>query len=320
MQRYVARRLLGLVPLLLGISVVIFGLVHTAPGGPTAVYALSPDFTPEQQKAIERSLGLDRPLPVQYVAWVSGMLSGSWGRSYKDGRAARTVILERIPATLTLMGTAYALSLAIAVPTGVLTATRPRSAVRYVVNVLTLFGISVPTFWTGLLAIIVFSAWLGLMPSGGMYTIGAPFSLLDRLRHLAMPALVLAFVNVAMWARYIHSSLIEVLQEDYVRTARAKGLAERVVILRHALRNTLLVVVTLLGLSLPGLFSGALVTEAIFSWPGNGRLIIESLLGRNYPVLIADFMVLAVLAVLGNLAADVAYAFVDPRIRFEARG
>jgi peptide/nickel transport system permease protein len=319
MQRYVARRLLGLVPLLLGISIVIFGVIHTAPGGPTAVYALSPDFTREQQAQIERSLGLDRPLLVQYVAWAGGMLTGSWGRSYKDGRDVRHVVFERMPATLTLMGTAYAVSLMVAVPTGVFTATRPRSAARYVVNVLTLLGISVPTFWTGLLAIMVFSAWLGLMPSGGMYTIGAPFSLFDRLRHLAMPALVLAFVNLATWARYIHSSLIEVLQEDFVRTARAKGLTERVVIFRHALRNTLLVVVTLLGLSLPGLFSGALVTEAIFSWPGNGRLIIESLLGRNYPVLIADFMVLAVMAVLGNLAADIAYAIVDPRIRVGAQ-
>ncbi len=319
MRRFVVRRLLGLVPLLFGISVVIFSLIHTAPGGPTAVYALSPDFTPQQQAEIERSLGLDRPLPVQYLVWVSGMLAGSWGHSYKDGRDVRDVVLERMPATLTLMGTAYALSLMIAVPIGVFTATRPRSAARYVVNVLTLLGISVPTFWTGLLAIMIFSAKLGWMPSGGMYTIGAPFSLLDRLRHLVMPALVLAAVNLAMWARYVHSSLIEVLQEDYVRTARAKGLAERVVIFRHALRNTLLVVVTLLGLSLPGLFSGALVTEAIFSWAGNGRLIIESLLGRNYPVLIANFMILAVLAVLGNLAADIAYAFVDPRIRVGAR-
>ncbi|MDR7418398.1 MAG: ABC transporter permease [Armatimonadota bacterium] len=320
MRGFVARRLLGLVPLLFGISVVIFALIHTAPGGPTAVYALGPDFTREQQAAIERSLGLDRPLAVRYLAWVGGMLRGSWGHSYKDGRDVRDVVLERVPATLTLMGTAYAVSLAVAIPVGVFTATRPRSPARYVVNVLTLLGISVPTFWTGLLAIMCFSVWLGLMPSGGMYTIGAPFSLLDRLRHLALPALVLAAVNLAMWARYVHSSLIEVLQEDYIRTARAKGLGERVVVFRHALRNTLLVVVTLLGLSLPGLFSGALVTEAIFSWSGNGRLIIESLLGRNYPVLIADFMILAALAVLGNLAADIAYAFVDPRIRFEARG
>jgi peptide/nickel transport system permease protein len=293
MQNYVARRLLGLVPLLFGISVLIFGIVHSAPGGPTAVYALSPGFTQQQQAEIERSLGLDRPLPAQYVAWVGGMLTGSWGRSYKDGRDVREVILERMPATLTLMAAAYVLSL---------------------------LGISVPTFWTGLLALMTLSASLGLVPAGGMYTIGTPFSLLDRLRHLVTPALVLAAVNIAVWARYTHSSLIEVLQEDYIRTARAKGLAEPVVVLRHALRNSLLVIVTLLGLSLPALFSGALVTEAIFSWPGNGRLIIESLLGRNYPVVIADFMVLAVLAVLGNFAADVAYVFVDPRIRVETRG
>jgi peptide/nickel transport system permease protein len=320
MQNYVARRLLGLVPLLFGISVLIFGIVHSAPGGPTAVYALSPGFTQQQQAEIERSLGLDRPLPAQYVAWVGGMLTGSWGRSYKDGRDVREVILERMPATLTLMAAAYVLSLLIAIPVGVFTAMRPRSAARYVINVLTLLGISVPTFWTGLLALMTLSASLGLVPAGGMYTIGTPFSLLDRLRHLVTPALVLAAVNIAVWARYTHSSLIEVLQEDYIRTARAKGLAEPVVVLRHALRNSLLVIVTLLGLSLPALFSGALVTEAIFSWPGNGRLIIESLLGRNYPVVIADFMVLAVLAVLGNFAADVAYVFVDPRIRVETRG
>jgi peptide/nickel transport system permease protein len=318
MRKYVAQRAVSLAPLLLGISLVIFAIVHLAPGGPLAVYAFSPDFSPELQAQIERNLGLDQPLHVQYARWMQGMLTGDWGRSYKDGREAREVIFERLPATIILMGTSFLFSLLVAIPAGIFTATRRQARSRYVVNIVTMIGISVPTFWTGLLAIMILSGQLGLIPSGGMFTIGQPFSLTDRIGHLITPALVLAVVNIAVWSRYTHSTLIEVLQEDYIRTARAKGLRERVVILRHALKNALLVIVTLLGLSLPGLFSGALVTEAVFAWPGNGRLIIESLLGRNYPVLMGDFMILAVLAVLGNFAADVTYALIDPRIRFDA--
>lgn len=318
MRRYIAQRAIGLVPLLLGISLVIFGIVHLAPGGPLAVYAFSPDFTPELQAQIEHNLGLDQPLHIQYFRWLQGMLSGDWGRSYKDARAAREVIFERLPATIVLMGASFIFSLLIAIPAGVFTATRRQSRSRYLVNIVTMIGISVPTFWTGLLAIMVLSGQLKIIPSGGMFTIGQPFSIGDFLLHLVTPMLVLAVVNIAVWARYTHSTLIEVLSEDYVRTARAKGLRERIVVMRHAFKNALLVIVTLLGLSLPGLFSGALVTEAVFSWPGNGRLIIESLLGRNYPVLMGDFMILAVLAVLGNFFADVTYALIDPRIRFEA--
>ena len=312
------QRAIGLVPLLFGISIFIFLIVHLAPGGPMAVYAFSPDFTPEVQAQIERNLGLDQPLHVQYVKWAQGMLTGNWGRSYKDGREVRDVIFERLPATLILMGTALLFSLIVAIPIGMFTATRPQAWVRYAVNILTMLGISVPTFWTGLVTIMVLSGMLRLVPAGGMFTIGQPFSLADRLHHLITPALVLAAVNIAVWARYTHSSLIEILQEDYVRTARAKGLAERLIVLRHALKNAMIVIVTLLGLSIPGLFSGALVTEVVFSWPGNGRLITEALLGRNYPVLMADFLILAMLAVLGNFMADVAYAFIDPRIRFAA--
>jgi peptide/nickel transport system permease protein len=318
MRRYIAQRAIGLAPLLLGISLVIFAIVHLAPGGPLAVYAFSPDFSPELQAQIERNLGLDQPMHIQYLCWLQGMLTGDWGRSYKDARAARDVIFERLPATLLLMGASFLFSQLIAIPAGIYNATRRPSRSRYLVNIITMIGISVPTFWTGLLAIMVLSGQLGLIPSGGMFTIGRPFSLPDLLGHLITPMLVLAVVNIAVWARYTHSTLIEILQEDYIRTARAKGLRERIVILRHGFKNALLVIVTLLGLSLPGLLSGALVTEAVFSWPGNGRLIIESLLGRNYPVLMGDFMILAVLAVLGNFFADVTYALIDPRIRFEA--
>jgi len=311
---YIVRRLLGLLPLLLGMSVILFLLLHLAPGGPTDIYADNPTVRPEDLAAIKRNLGLTDPLPTQYVKWLRRMVVGDWGRSYKDGQPVTATILGRLPATLELMFTATLIAIVLAIPIGIFTATRVHSPVRYVLNVFTMLGISVPTFWSGLLVILLFSVKLGWLPAGGVG--GDQFNLGDRIHHLVGPAMVLAAVNVAGWARYVHSSMIEAMQAEYVRTARAKGLSERIVVLRHAFRNASIPVITLLGLQIPGLFSGALVTEVIFSWPGVGRLITESLIGRDYPVLMGTFMLIALLVIVGNLLADVLYGVANPQIRY----
>jgi peptide/nickel transport system permease protein len=312
MGRYLVHRMLGAIPLLFGVSIVLFLLIHLPPGGPADIYAGSPSVRAEDLEHIKENLGLNDPLPVQYVKWMGGVVTGDWGNSYKDGRPVTAALRERLPATLELMGASSIIAIVFAIPIGIFTATRPRSGVRYGINALTMLGISVPTFWTGLMVILLFSGQLGWIPTGGRGS-GGVFSLLY---HLLAPALVLASVNIAAWSRYIHSSMIEVVQADYIRTARAKGLVERVVILRHAFRNACVPVITLLGLEIPKLVSGALVTEVVFSWPGLGRLITESILGRDYPVLMGAFMLAAIGVVLGNLIADVLYGFANPQIRY----
>ncbi len=318
MSKYLVRRLAMSIPLLLGISIIAFSVIHLAPGGPTAVFAAStPNITPEQLSQMEEQLGLKQPFYIQYVKWLAGALRGQWGFSYVDGRPAIRVIAERLPNTLQLTVAALLIAMALGIPIGIFTATRSSRLVRYVVQVLAMAAVSMPTFWLGLMVILVFSEGLGLLPSGGMYTIGAPFSLADRLRHLAAPAVVLAMPRLAEWVRYTHSSMVEVMQEDYVRTARAKGLAEGIVRYRHAFRNVLMILATLLGLSMPVLFSGALVTEAVFSWPGNGRLLVDSLVRRDYPVVMGSFMMIALVVVASNLLADLAYGLLDPRVRYD---
>lgn len=311
---YILRRLLGAIPLLLGISVVIFMLIHLPPGGPADIYAGSAGVSAQDLAQIHENLGLNDPLPIQYIKWLGGMLTGNWGNSYRDGRPALEAILERLPATLELMVASLVIAMALAIPIGIYTATRAARLPRYILNVLTLLGISVPTFWTGLMVILFFAGRLGWIPTGGRGRTGDP---LDQLHHLIAPALVLALVSMAGFARYIHSSMLEVMQEDYMRTAKAKGLKPRTVLMRHGFRNASIPVITLLGLEVPKLFSGALVTEVVFSWPGIGRLITESILARNYPVLMGSFMLSAIMVIFGNLVADVCYGLVNPQIRYD---
>ena len=314
MGDYILHRLLGAIPLLLGVSIVIFALIHLPPGGPADIYAGSPNVSAEALAQVNENLGLNDPLPIQYIKWLGGMLSGNWGNSYRDGRPVTEAIMERLPATLELMVSSLVIALALAIPIGIYTATRATRLTRYLLNIVTMLGISLPTFWTGLMVILFFAGRLGWIPTGGR---GQPGDLLDQLHHLIAPALVLALVSMAGFARYIHASMLEVMQEDYIRTAKAKGLKPRTIILRHAFRNAMIPVITLLGLEVPRTFSGALVTEVVFSWPGIGRLITESILGRNYPVLMGAFMLSAFLVIIGNLIADVCYGLVNPQIRYD---
>ncbi|MBC8263768.1 MAG: ABC transporter permease [Anaerolineales bacterium] len=318
MSRFLVRRLLQAIPTLWAVSMVMFGIIHLAPGGPMAMYAMSPNVDQAELDRIEERLGLNDPLPVQYVRWLKGMLVGDWGLSYKFGRQVTAVLGDRIWPSIQLVSASLIIALVFSVPLGVFSALYRNRFVQYIANAGAMLGVSVPTFWLGLVILLYFSVRIRIIPSGGMMTIGLEgFSLWDRLYHLLPPAAVLATMHLAGWSRYVRSSMLEVMDQDYIQTARSKGLAERVVIYRHALKNALLPLVTLVGLQGGRLIGGAMITEVVFAWPGMGRLLAESLSGRDYPVLMASFMMMSVLVVFGNLLADVCYGVIDPRIRLE---
>lgn len=315
MHAYLIRRVLQAAVVLVLVSLAGFGVLHLAPGGPLAIYAMSPSMSTEDLARLTRDLGLDRPLPEQYLGWARGVLTGNWGRSYRDGRLVLEVVADRVPATFALMVSAFAVAVTLGLVTGMVSAIRQYSLFDHLATFLAMVALSIPTFWLGLMAIFVFSVLLGALPPGNIGTVGLDFALADRLRHLVLPAATLGVVMVATWSRYTRASMLEVIQEDYIRTARAKGVAAGTVVLKHALRNALIPLVTLAGLQLPLVFSGALVTETVFTWPGMGRLFVDSIGYRDYPVLMGLLMLTATLVVLGNLLADLVYAVIDPRVR-----
>ena len=316
MTRYLVRRLLQSVVLLVVVSIVGFAVLNLAPGGPLAAYALNPGMTQADRERLAHQMGLDQPLPVQYGRWVSGLLVGDWGRSFRDSRPVLSSIAERVPATVELMLSSTLLAVFLGVLVGLLGALRRYSLFDYLATIGAMIALSLPTFWFGLMVIFLFSVRLGWLPSGGIMTEGGG-SLPDRLQHLVAPMLVLALVTLAIWSRYTRSAMLDVIQQDYMRTARAKGLHEWVILVRHGLRNAVLPLITLAGLQLPTLFGGALVTETVFTWPGMGRLFVDSLGYRDYPILMGTLMLTAVLVLAGNLLADLLYAAVDPRIRLD---
>ena len=313
--KYLMRRVLGAIPLLFGVSLILFAVLHLAPGSPLDLYANNPAVTPEALENIRVSLGLDRPLPEQYVRWFGSFLRGDWGYSIRTNNPAIEDALSRLPATLLLSGSAFLIALVIALPLGIVSAARRYTWVDHTVTLFSFLGISTPVFWLALMAQLLFSVQLGWLPSAGIASVGDG-SVADRLRHLVLPASVLSLAFVAGWSRYVRSSMIEVLNLDYVRTARAKGLRERIVTYRHALKNALIPVVTVIALDLAMLFSGAVITETVFAWPGLGRLFIESMNGRDYPVLLGLMMFGSFGLILVNLLTDLLYAFLDPRVRY----
>ena len=315
MRAYLARRVAQSLVVLFLVSLGGFSVLHLAPGGPIAIYAMSPTMSAEDVERLTRLLGLDQPLHVQYAKWAKGMVTADWGRSYRDGRAVGEVIADRIPATLVLMLSAFTVAILLGLATGIVSAVRQYSIFDHAMTLGAMVALSIPTFWLGLMGIYVFAELLRVLPPGNIGTVGAPFALADRLRHLALPAATLGLVMVATWSRYTRASMLEVIGEDYIRTARAKGLAGGLVILKHALKNALLPLVTLAGLQLPLLFSGALVTETVFTWPGMGRLFVDSIGYRDYPVLMGLLIFTSGLVVMGNLITDLVYAAIDPRIR-----
>jgi peptide/nickel transport system permease protein len=314
MARYLLNRVGQSLLLLLGVSIIGFALMHLAPGGPLAVYTLNPTVTAQDIARVKHQFGLDQPVYVQYVKWAFGLLTGHWGYSFFGGRPVGVIVLERIPATLELMGSSLALALVIGVATGIVAALRRNTFIDYATATAAMLALSLPTFWFGLLGIYVFAQTLGWLPAGGIASTGGG-GIIDRLQHLVLPMLVLAFVLVAQWSRYTRSAMLEILTQDYMRTARANGLGPARVLLGHGLRAALVPLITLAGLQVPLLVGGALVTETVFSWPGMGLLFVNALGTRDYPVLMAILMVGALFVVLGNLLADVLAALIDPRIK-----
>ncbi|HEU4325167.1 MAG TPA: ABC transporter permease [Roseiflexaceae bacterium] len=318
MSHYLVRRLLGAIPTLLVISMLIFGILALAPGDPMAEFATDPSVSAEVRENIRRSFGLDDPVAVRYVKWLSAFVRGDMGYSFASRSPVGTLLGQRLATTLAVVGVAYLLSVLLAVPLGLLAALRPGSPFDQLCSTLAFIGFSLPTFFTGLLCIVVFSVRLGWFPFvyNSTLVVSDWPSLLAQLRQSAMPIVVLALFQTAALMRFMRSAALEQIGRDYVRTARAKGLRERTVVYRHVLRNALIPVVTLVALGIPGVFTGALITEQVFRVPGIGALLVSSIQSSDTPVVMAITCLYAVLIVLFNLVADLLYGALDPRVRY----
>lgn len=317
MSRTVVKRLLEAVPLLLLITLMCYALLEHLPGGPLAMVGANPHLTAVERARLMHALGLDLPWPVRYVQWLGGVLHGDLGRSLFTGRPVGTMLLERLGPTLLLMGLALAVSLVLGVALGVWGGLRPRSRSEAAIGVASVILYATPTFWLGLVLLWAFAARLRWFPSGGMAPLGVPWTPATGGPYLVLPVLMLAVGMVASWSRYVRGSVLEVMGQDFVRVARAKGLSEVRIVWRHVLRNALIPLVTVVMMALPSLAGGAVVTETLFSWPGLGRLFYDALTRRDYPVLMGVLLMSAVLVVACNLVADLLYRRLDPRIRLE---
>lgn len=314
MTSLLLRRVVQAVPLILIVSLLVFLLLHAAPGGPLAIYLENPSVRPEDIERLKRALGLDRPVGEQYLRWLLAFVRGDWGFSLSDGRAVSTRMLERLPATLELAGASLLVALVAALPVGVISAIRRDGWFDRLGTTLSLAGISLPVFWFGLVLQLVLAVGLGWLPSSGRSSLPGG-GLVDQLRHLILPAIVLAAVHAAAWSRYLRSSMIGVLNERFIVALAARGVPRRSLVLRHALRNALGPLTTVVLLDAALVVSGAVVTESVFAWPGLGSLFTEALGRRDYPVLMAFLMVTSVAVMLLNLLADLALALLDPRTR-----
>ena len=327
MTTFLVRRLLGAIPLVLGIATIIFFLVNLAPGDPSVRF-FNPNMSQETQDQIRVNLGLDQPVHIRYVRWIGALARGDLGHSFTLSRPVLDVIKDQLPNTLILSFSAIGIAFLLGILLGIVQAVRQYSWLDSISSIVSLFFYSMPSFWLALMMVLVFGyfayqgGWPIQFPPSGMQDVDYAFlspmeKVQDRLLHLTLPATCLALVLAAGIARYTRASMLEVIRQDYVRTARAKGLSEPIVILKHALRNGLIPVITLLGLYLPFLFSGTVFIESVFSWPGMGKLVVDAILQRDYPVIMGGSLMFAMMVVIGNLVADALYAVVDPRIRYE---
>jgi peptide/nickel transport system permease protein len=314
--RFLARRLLHLGPVLLGVSVIVFLVLHLAPGDPAEVM-LGANANKEDLDRLRVQLGLDQPVHVQYLTWIGHVARGDLGRSIWMKRPVLGEVLERFKATLVLTGTALFLSTLGGITLGIVSATRPNSLLDRSSAVASLFGASMPVFWLGIVLMVIFSLWLGWLPASGMYAPYGGGGLRDLLAHLVLPAVTLAAASITIIARLTRATMLETLGQDYVRTARAKGLGERMVVWRHALKNALIPIVTVVGVQAGYLLGGAVLTETVFAWPGVGTLVVQGILARDVPLVQGGVLVIALSFVLVNLAVDTLYAWLDPRIKFQ---
>jgi peptide/nickel transport system permease protein len=321
---YVVRRTFQAVPLLFLISMILFLIIHSAPGGGLGPYLQNPHITPADIARLKHNLGLDQPLPVQYIAWLGQVLRGDFGYSTSNSEPVFNAIVERLPSTFLLMGTAYAIAMIVGISAGLFAAVRPYTTADYSITTFAFFGQSMPVFWLALMLQLGLAVhgiplpfgYLIQLPSAEMSS-SDTFNLGDRISHLILPATVLAFLNIALYSRFMRSSMLEVIRTDYMRTAAAKGLSFRTILFKHGLKNALIPLVTVTALTLPGLFGGAIVTESIFAWPGEGRLFITALGQEDIAVLLGFLLINATLVVFFNLLADVVYAWLDPRVKYD---
>lgn len=323
MRKYLLRSLIALIPLIIGVTFISFLIMNMAPGDPTSIY-IDPtigEISPEMLAIIRAELGLDRPLFLRYFYWLSTTFQGDLGYSFVSNRPVTTEIGARIFNTLLLTVSSLFVAFVGGVFVGVYAAINQYKTSDYVLSILAFVGISMPNFWLGMMLILLFTSRLGWLPSVGMSSFIAPPTLggqiLDVLKHMIMPVIVLSSASLASWTRYQRSAMLEVIRQDYIRTARSKGLAEKTVIYRHALRNASLPIITLLGMSMPILISGSFIVETIFSWPGMGRLGVNAIFSRDYPIVMGVTLFSSFLVLMGNLLADIFYAILDPRIRYD---
>jgi peptide/nickel transport system permease protein len=318
MSRYLVRRLLIAIPSLIGISIVLFTVLALAPGDPFGELATNPNVPPAVRAALRVKFGLDDPIAIRYLRWLTAMLHGDWGFSFVSRVDVDKLILQRLPTSLFVIGSSQVLALMIALPVGIYAATRPYSIFDQIANTLAFIGFSLPTFFTGILFILVFSVYLGWLPSVYQSDVSATGWqwYWEHVRNAAMPVAVLGLFQGASWTRFVRSAMLDVIRLDYVTTARAKGLPERVVVIKHVVRNALIPVVTLVALQMPAVFGGAIITEQIFRIPGIGSLLISSILANDTPVIMAVTFVFACLVILFNLLADLIYGWLDPRIAY----
>jgi peptide/nickel transport system permease protein len=317
MIRFFLKRLAAVVPLVLLVSLICFALMQATPGGPTAVLSANPMVGPDDVARIRTNFGFDQPVVVQYGFWLKRvLLHGDFGLSHVTGEPVIEMISQRLPATLELMGAAFLLAFLFGLSGGILAALKRYTKFDSAIMLVTLFGISIPVFWLGLMSMMLFTVKWRLLPSTGMFTLGVPFSILDHLRHLLMPALVLSLLFIASWSRYMRASLSDVLSMNYINVARAKGASGTSVVFRHAVRNAAIPVLTVIALNLPALFTGSIITETIFAWPGMGRLFYDGLLRQDYTRLMGIIFIASAVIAFLNLIADTIYGLLDPRIRF----
>ena len=318
MKKLIAKRLARTLPLIVLISIVTFSLLHLAPGGPAGVYSGSTRMSESDLARVRANLGVDRPLPVQYFLWFKKVFLGfDFGTSYVTGQPVALMIRDRLPATLELMGTAFILAVLLGLSTGVVSALRRDGLLDQIISVISAGGLSVPVFWLGIIAIYIFSLKLGVLPSGGRETIGAQGGPADHIRHLVLPACVLSIGFFASWSRYTRAQLLDAIRGDFVRTARAKGLSETAVIWKHALRNALIAPLTVAGMLFANIITGAVILENVFAWPGLGKMSVDSMIARDFPVVQGITLLVAALVLMVNLLVDITYAYVDPQIRYQ---
>jgi peptide/nickel transport system permease protein len=313
--QYIVRRFLIAIPVLFGVTVFTFFIINLAPGNPVDVF-VNPTATAAQIALQKQQLGLNDPIWVQYLRWLQHLIQGNFGFSYSTREPVTQIIAVRVGPTLLLMGTALIIAYIIAIPIGIISATRQYSWVDYLTTTFSFLGVSIPHFFLGLGAIYVFSIVLGWLPTGGMNVLGGTGGAMDTINHLVLPALVLGTGIAGNMVRYVRSSMLDILDQDYLRTARSKGLREFVVTNKHALRNALIPIITIIGMDIPLLIGGAVVTEQVFQWPGLGQLTIQSIGSRDYSTLMALNFMAAIAVLLSNIITDVLYSFADPRIKY----